>query len=392
MTSPARHVRSILPDPALQAVRSVRRGWWRAKGLVASAPQGDPRPPVPADPVRLLVGPANFAGQGWAWGRAARELLPDVGSVVMAVERPTLNFDADYTVLEGEYRHPSWGLEQRRWLRGFTHVLDEAVRPLTGRLSGDTCERELPWLRDAGITVGLVAHGSEIRLPSLHRQLYPFSPFRPDDPYTRALTAQTERCRPVFLGFDGPTFVSTPDLLDFAPKATWLPVVVDGAPWACDEEPLVRPRPVVLHVPSNPFLKGSRYIDAALTPLAERGLIEYRRLEGVAPERMPELVRSADVVVDQVVLGLYSAMAIQAMCAGKVVLAHVSDRCRDRLPLPLPIVEAPPDGVGAAVQGVLDDRAGHRELAARGRAYAGQVHDGTMSAAVLAEFLGVPAP
>jgi hypothetical protein len=392
MSRPLARLRSVLPPPALQAARSVRRGWWRAKGLVSPAPEGEPRPPVPDEPVRLFVGPVNFAGQGWAWGRAAHDRLTGVGSVVMAVQRPRLNFEADYDVLEAQYKHPSWGFEQRRWLGGFTHVLDEAVRPLTGRLSGDTCDRELPWLRDAGVQVALVAHGSDIRLPSLHRQLYPFSPFRPDDPVTRTLTEQSERCRRVFLAYDGPRFVSTPDLLDFAPGATWLPVVVDAAQWASDEVPLVRPRPVVLHVPSNPFLKGSRYIDAALTPLAEQGLIEYRRLEDVLPEDMPDLVRSADVVVDQVVLGLYSAMAIQAMHAGKVVLAHVSDRCRERLPYPLPIVEAPPDGVAGAVERVLDDRPAHQELAARGREYAQTVHDGRMSAAVLAPFLGVAPP
>jgi hypothetical protein len=384
--------RARLPEPALRSVRSARRLWWRTTGRLAQLPAQPPRPPIPATPVRLLVGPANFAGQGWAWGRAAQDRLPGVGTVVMAVRRSTLNFAADYLVDPVAYRHPTWGAEQRRWLGGFTHVLDEAVRPLTGRLAGDTCARELPWLRQEGVAVALVAHGSEIRLPSLHRELYPFSPFDPADPATRSEQEKAERCRPVFVGFDGPTFVSTPDLLDFAPDAAWLPVVVDPAPWAGPDDVLVRRRPVVLHVPSNRFLKGTRHLEPVLSSLHERGVIEYRQLTGVPAEEMPALVRDADVVVDQVVLGQYGVTAIQGMLAGKVVLAHVADRVRARVPLQIPIVEATPDNLLAAVTAVLDDRDGHRALAAAGRAYALRVHDGAMSAAVLAGFLGLDQP
>lgn len=339
--------------------------------------------------MRLLVGPANFAGQGWAWGRAAQDHLVGVGAVVMAVQRPTLNFPADYSVPEDAYRHPVWGKRQRQWVeRSFTHVLIEAARPLTGWLSGDTCARELPWLRAAGVRVALVGHGSEIRLPSLHGELYPHSPFDPDARATRMLQAQVERCRPVFLAHDGPVFVATPDLIDFVPGAAWLPTVVDGSAWECHADVLTRRRPVVLHVPSNPLLKGTAYVDLVLQGLHDRGVVEYRRLEGVPIGDMPALVKDADLVVDQIMLGAYGVMAVQAMFAGKVVLAHVADRTRARVPFEIPVVEADPESLAAAMAAVLDDRDAHRALARRGREFAQRVHGGVMSARVLGGWLG----
>lgn len=385
-------VREHLPQPVVGALRSARRGWWRVSTRFRGTPADEPaRPPVADTPVRLLVGPANFAGQAWAWGRAAEQHLDGVGATVMAVRRGTLDFEADYSVPLPVYRSYPWSLAQRRWITSsFTHVLIDAMRPLMGPLYGDDCRREIDMLRSAGLRVGLIAHGSDIRVPAQHRALYPRSPFDPDHPTTRALQAQSERLSAVMLDFDGPTFVSTPDLLDFAPRAQWLPVVVDGARWVTDEPVLERARPVVVHVPSNPFLKGSHLVDAQLQQMSDSGRIEYRRLEGVPPERMPALVREADVVLDQFVLGLYSVMAVEGMFAGRVVVAHVAQRVRDRVPGELPVVEAEPEDVVAVLEQILADREAFRLVADAGRQYAQRVHDGTRSAEVLSGFLGRP--
>jgi len=308
----------------------------------------------------------------------------------MAVQRDRLNFPCDYSVPVSAYRHPVWSERQLSWVsRSFTHVLIEAMRPLTGPAHGDDCSWELPRLRRAGVAVALVAHGSELRLPSRHRELYPFSPFASADPHTQALQGRAERVGRFFADFDGAMFVSTPDLLDFAPRATWLPTVVDGRAWRGGADPLRRRRPVVLHVPSHAALKGSRFVDEVAWELHRSGRIEYRRLEDVPPEQMPALVRDSDIVVDQLHVGWYGVMAVQAMYAGRVVLAHLAGRCRDRVPYDIPIVEADPVSLRSALDHVLEDPNGHRTLAAAGVRYADRVHGGPLSAAVLASFLGV---
>jgi hypothetical protein len=380
------------PEWLLQLLRSVRRLLWRVTAVLTERDLVlPPRPAVdPSVPARLLIGPANFAGQAWAWARAAQRELDGVQAVVMMVERDRLVFPADYLVPPAVYRSLRWRREQETALtHDFTHVLIDAMRPVLGNRYGSDCRGELALLRDAGLQVGLVDHGRDIRLGSLHRQLYPHSPWNDETwEHGRRLEAQASRLGTLMNEYDGPTFVSTPDLLDFAPRAQWLPVVVDLEPWRSDAPLLERERPVVLHAPTNPRLKGSHLVDPLLQDLHDRGRIEYRRIEGVPHAEMPKLVAEADLVLDQFVLGLYSVAAVEGMAAGRLVLAHVHDRVRARVGRPLPVVEATPDDLVDVIEGLLADRDAARAIAAQGPGFAAELHDGRRSAAVLAPFLG----
>lgn len=389
-----------LPGPVQQRLRAGRLALRRrradlatATGRVAPVAAAHRPPPFPPAPVRLLVGPANFAGQGWAWARAAERGLEGVAAQNVAVERP-LVFPADLLVPVPVYRSAPWAaLMQEHTLAHATHVMVEAMRPLFDVRNGDDASGDLAVLRRHGVPTALAAHGSDVRLPSRHVELYPWSPFprMPADLVGR-LQAQAERHLRIAAAHEGPVFVSTPDQLDFVPQGTWLPTVVDPARWATDRPVLERERPVVLHAPSNALLKGSEHVEPVLRRLEAEGLVEYVRVEGVAPEEMTALVQSADIVVEQLVLGLYSLAAIEAMAAGRVVLAHVHPRVRERLPRELPVVEADPATLEQVLRQVLADRERYREVAASGVAYATEVHDGRRSAAVLAPWLGVGQP
>lgn len=392
--SPAHRLATrLLPESVLQGLRRARRTFWKARTrLVPPSDPAPPRPVVRDEPVRALIGPANFAGQAWAWAKAVEQHLDGVATAVMTVQRGGLSFPSDYSLPIPVYRSDPWQRQQEAWIKDtFTHVLIDAMRPVMGNRYGEDCAKELAPLRAAGLQVGLIAHGSDIRLGSLHAELYPYSPWKDDSwDYGKRLQAQAERLGAIMNDDDGPAFVSTPDLLDFAPRASWLPVVVESGPWRSDVPLLERARPVVLHVPSNPHLKGSHLIDPLMQRLHDNGLIEYRRTEGIAPEQMPALVADADIVIDQLVLGLYSAMAVQGMFAGRLVIAHVHDRVRQRVGRPLPIVEATPDDLLEVVERIVAERDAHREIALEGTAFAHAMHDGRESARVLSGFLGRP--
>ena len=162
------------------------------------------------------------------------------------------------------------------------------------------------------------------------------------EPLTRRLQHVCDTLRPLVALFDGPVFVSTPDQLDYLPGATWLPVVVDTDRWRPGPPVLDRPVPLVVHAPSTPWLKGTDQVLATLQPLADAGRIELRLVTGMPPAQAAELIRSADVVVDQVLLGLYGVLACEAMSAGRLVLGNVGERLRSRVPADLPVIEVTP--------------------------------------------------
>jgi len=354
-----------------------------------------PPPAVPPTPVRLYIAPRNFAGQGYAWARAV-EGLSGVGAVSMAFQRPGgFAFDVDDAVPEAVYAGSRrWQSSRRELLPQFSHVIIEAGRPLLGRLMGaDPCA-EARWLRARGVAVAMLCHGSDIRLPSRHRELEAFSPFEPTWELTDALETQAARLAAGIAELKAPVFVSTPDLLLDVPDATWVPVVVDVERWAAAGRgvPFEREVPVVVHAPSSAHIKGTALIEPVLESLAVRGLVDYRRIDGVPAARMPEVYGDADVVLDQFRIGNYGVAACEAMAAGRLVVSHVSEfvrgHARAAAGADLPVLEATPDTLEQVLLDVLADRPRARAFAAQGPAFVSTLHSGPRSADALAPFLG----
>jgi hypothetical protein len=383
-------LRDHLPAPLARTAGAVRR---RLVGLRYSYAQLPGFPQVSNDPVRLLVGPTNSAGQGYAWARSART-LPGVNAVSFSVHRRgQFQFADDYGVPLSWFGQPRWQRAQEQHVLGsYTHVLIESLRPLFGARGVPDASGEINRLVESGVNTGLVFHGSDIRLPSRHAKRERWSPFKPGDDLTDRLEAQATRFAAIVEDAGVPVFVSTVDLLDDVPTARWLPVAIDPEPWQRAARPLFSgDRPIVVHVPSNPQLKGTARIDEVLTGLAEQGLVDYRRVSGVTHEQMPGVIGEADIVIDQLRMGLYGVAACEALAAGRVVVSYVGSVVRDRVRSltgrEVPIVEADPDSLGAVLADLLSDRAAAAERAAAGPGYVAELHDGRRSAQALTDWL-----
>lgn len=357
----------------------------------------DPIQP-PEGNVRVMIGPANFAGQGHAWARAA-ERLDGVAALNMQYRsRADYGFPADYAVPESIWSFSRrWGVRQRAAVgAGFTHVLYEAERALFGAANDKIVSREARWLRQHGVNVGMICHGTDIRLPSRHREIDPYSPFHDADPdWVASLEARARANHAVLDRVGAPVFVSTPEMVLDRPDATWLPVVVHADRWVTSAPVLSREVPVVLHAPTNPQVKGTHRIEPVVDALHGEGLIDYRRVIKVPAAEMPALYADADIVLEQFALGMYSVTAVEAMAAGRLVIAHVHEQVRDHVReitgLEIPVVSATPDTLDAVLRDVRRNREHYQEIAARGPEFVDAVHNGDLAARVLAPFLGATA-
>ncbi|HEY4568528.1 MAG TPA: hypothetical protein VIH10_03660, partial [Kribbella sp.] len=383
-------MREHLPAPLARTAGAVRR---RLRGLRYSYTQLPAFPPVADTPVRMLVGPTNSAGQGHSWAQAART-IDGVSAVSFALQRKgQFQFAADYGVPLAWFGQPRWQRAQEQYVvQSSTHVMVESLRPLLGARGFPDAEADIAVLRAHGINVSLLFHGSDIRLPSRHAQRERWSPFIPGDELTERLERQASRHAELVESLGLPVFVSTVDLLDDVPEAQWLPVAIDPQPWQQSARPLFAgPKPVVAHIPSNAKLKGTAEIDAVLTGLHRSGRIEYRRITGVPHDRMPGVVGEADIVVDQLRIGLYGVAAAEALAAGRIVVSYVGDAVRTRVRSltgrEVPIVEADPDTLGDVVTGLIADRDAAAERAAEGPGFVAELHDGRRSAEALKNWL-----
>lgn len=368
-----------------------------APAAAAPRPTADLRFPTPAPaPRRLLIAPANYAGQGNAWAEAVNRYVPEASALNFragSLKNPfPTHYEVDTPTFKGDL---PWRLGWRdHVLKTFTHVIVEANRPLFGEITG-TGERNVRELQAAGKQVALLSHGTDSRIPSVHAARERWHPYDAIEPQQLARMEVISSANVAFYNaFDGPVFVSTPGLLEFTEHATWLPLVIDVDTWFSGVHPMERELPVVAHVPSGPQ-KGSHLIDPVLTSMARRGLIEYRRVEGVPFSEMPQLYGTADIMVEQFGIADYSAAACEAMASGRVVVSRVADGVRRRVAaetgLELPIVEANPETLEEVILGLVADREHAQRIGARGREFVRAVHDGRRSAAVLATWLDATA-
>lgn len=338
--------------------------------------------------------PTNTAGQAWAWAKALEARYDDVATEVIERERDSsFRFESDRNFAATAVENPGFMLEETSSLFKKTHAVIESGQSMFGSLPSRSFWDDLAIYDGAGVLMALAFHGSDIRDPDKHAAMMEYSPYRSDGPHgidseivskvrtiVHKLTYQIRE-------FDGPIFVSTPDLMDYLPRARWLPQVIDMRRWDPAPIRIGERRPRVMMIPTSNVLKGAVHADVVCWRLHDAGLINYQPLSGVPPRQMPEEIAQADIVIDGLVLGAYGTTAVESMASQRLVICNV-ERVADRVQ-GLPIVHADPGTLESVLLEVLENPDRFRSLAEQGRGYVERYHDGAYSAAELAVFLGL---
>lgn len=82
--------------------------------------------------------------------------------------------------------------------------------------------------------------------------------------------------------------------------------------------------PLFVHAPNHRLLKGTDQIIKAVDSLNKRGfLCELKIIENTPNSQLLEIIKEADAVIDQLLLGTYARLAIEAMALGKPVFCYL---------------------------------------------------------------------
>jgi hypothetical protein len=195
-----------LVDRVLRHRRRFPRALNRAIDYVADHPGGflgrlvarrmglpEPGPAIvltaPAAPIRVLIGPVNYSGQGRLWATSLERSDSRIAARNVALDVPGgFSFPADLVVPVPVYHNSrQWQAEQLRAIRGFSHVLVEAEEPLLGRMFQRDVAAEVAQFTAAGLSVAFISHGTDIRLPSRHITTTRWSPYLDRDMYVDRL-------------------------------------------------------------------------------------------------------------------------------------------------------------------------------------------------------------
>lgn len=344
---------------------------------------------------RLAIGPANYAGQAFAWAEAVNRNLPASAWSFTAnrLRHSGYAFDAHRRLSVPQFYLPLLRTARaRRFVADATHLILDGFRPVLYDRRPDGFARQARALAERGPTLALLAHGTDVRDPDAHMERMQHSYFREGDAaWLERCRVTTRRNRDTAADLGVPVFVSTPDMLRDLPQATWLPVTLDVDAWHQEAPLLERSRPRVLFVPSQrtPPIKGTRYVDPVLRRLDAAGVIEYVAPTGVPHAQMADLVKSVDVVVDQLLFGSYGVAAIEAMAAGRVVVGNISTLDTTLMP-ELPHIEhAEPDTLADVITSMVPRADELRTAATENVEFVRRWHDGREAASRLSGFLGL---
>jgi len=152
-------------------------------------------------------------------------------------------------------------------------------------------------------------------------------------------------------------------------------------PYAIDTESLVPAYPapdappLVVHAPSHREIKGTEFILSSVDRLRKEGVrFEFRLIERMPHPQAQRLYRDATIVIDQLRIGSYANLSMEAMALGKPVICYIREDLRSSFPPELPIVSADPDTIYETLRDLLRQPERWAALGMQGRAYVERYH------------------
>ncbi len=329
-------------------------------------------------PLRVLHAPAEIAGQGSVLARGLRAL---------GVEARSLAYNPGFP----QYRPDEMlGYDARPLLQRYAGYLRTLLRHAGkydvyhfhfGRTLVPPHNPDLPLYHALGAKVVFHYHGCDVRNRAHMMAAHTHATCTECDPFCsparqQAVLASARR-------FADAELVSTPDLLESAARAIHLPVAADMAEYPY-RLPAATPK-LVVHAPTHRLIKGTRYVERAYQALRERFPgVRFVTVEKVPWSELRDLMAEADVVVDQVFMGWYGMVAVEAMAMGKPVLCYIRPDFEPRLE-DCPIARCTKEDLADRLAELLADPGRGRRLGEAGRAYAEREHAHTAIARRLIE-------
>lgn len=135
-------------------------------------------------------------------------------------------------------------------------------------------------------------------------------------------------------------------------------------------------KPVFLHIPTHPFVKGTVHVKHAFKKLKDEGFdFEPRLLDSrFTQAEVRKLISECDVYVDELRCGSYGVTAIEAAGSGKPTLTYILDEVWQKFPPEISFVNTNPDTIYENLKRLILNPAERREIGMKSRKYVEKYH------------------
>ena len=189
-------------------------------------------------------------------------------------------------------------------------------------------------------------------------------------------------------------FYLNPELGHYVPNADFMPYANVDISAIEPQLGEAHARPIVVHAPSDPKIKGTDGIIAALDALHSELDFELVLVQGKSHEEAMRIYRQADIVIDQVLAGWYGGFAVEVMAMGKPVACYIREGdlgfIPPRMRAELPILRLDPNNLAADFKALFERRAEWRAIGEASRHFVERWHDPDVIARALARLYREP--
>lgn len=184
----------------------------------------------------------------------------------------------------------------------------------------------------------------------------------------------------ILISFADAIILHDQELLDHLPslsynKVRYMPLRID-----LDRFKPIYPDPqnkkiTIVHAPSKRSIKGTEFVVKAVENLKKHFDINFVLVEGMSNERAISVYQSADIIVDQLLIGTYGVFACEAMALGKPVVTYISEDIKGVFPKNLPIISANQLNIEDVLRELLINGEFRNKIGKQGRTYVENYHD-----------------
>jgi len=127
--------------------------------------------------------------------------------------------------------------------------------------------------------------------------------------------------------------------------------------------------PRIVHSSTARIAKGTPAVLRAIETLRGECQFDFQLVSGLPYAQAQQIVRDADIFLDQFVLGDFGMASLEALALGKPVVCYLKPTLRALYPSDLPIIHATQDTLPDVLRELIASPGLRREIGERGRAY-----------------------
>lgn len=138
---------------------------------------------------------------------------------------------------------------------------------------------------------------------------------------------------------------------------------------------------VFMHIPTEPWVKGTEQIDRIMSEICLQKDVTYVRKSNLAQVEFYGELAKCDVYIDELKCGSHGMSAVEAMAMGKVVISYIRDDLIKEYPADLPIYNCDPETFEDRMWALVNNLDLIIQLQAASEIYAQKYHDSEKVAA-----------